>query len=82
MENAASERLSRQGRFDLLDDGVEAGRIVNGHFGQRLAIQTDFGLAETVDEFAVAEASRQAALMRMIHSLRNSRLRTRRSRNA
>src|SRR5689334_23007393 len=61
MENAASERLSREGRFDLLDDGVEAGRIVNGHFGQRLAIQTDFGLAETVDEFAVAEAALTAS---------------------
>ena len=60
---------------------VEAGRIVNRHFGERLAIQLDPRGVQPMDELAVAEfAVRTAAFKRMIHNSRNRRLRTRRSR--
>ena len=57
--------------------------IGHGHIGQNLAVQFDVGLIQSGDELAVAQAcTRTAALMRMIHSRRKSRLRLRRSRKA
>ena len=42
---------------DAIDDRVEAGRIVDRHLRQRLAIQLDLGQVQAVDELAIAHVA-------------------------
>src|SRR5688572_7579226 len=49
-------RNSGAGGFGLFDHRVEGGRIVDRQLGELLAIQTDAGLLQAVDELRVAES--------------------------
>ena len=68
----------RQGGLSGLAQCGESLEVVDGKLGEDLAVYLDLSQAQAVDE--VMSFMRAAALMRWIHSLRNSDLRARRSR--
>jgi hypothetical protein len=70
-----------EARFCLLDDLAERRLVEHREVGEDLAVHVDAGLLEARHELAVRHArSRAPALMRVIHSERNSRFLLRRSR--